>query len=79
MQAIFDEFARLLINDDKVATKIVEDLVLRKVREEIEKPVKKSVSYNRQGISELDHNTLYNMINSDEPRKKSSKDEDESV
>lgn len=66
MQSIFDEFARLLINDDKNATKIIEDLALRKIKEDLEKTVKKPVPYNRDGISELDHNTLYNMINSDD-------------
>lgn len=83
MQSIFDEFARLIINDDKVALKILEELAIRKIKEELEKPVKKPGPYNRDGISELDHNTLYNMINSDDSGKKRrtdpNEDEDETL
>ena len=79
MQWIFDEFAKLIINDDKRAIKIIEDLALRRARESIEKPVKKSTTYNRENISELDHNTLYNMINADDPRKRKTEDEDEGI
>jgi hypothetical protein len=65
MQSIFDEFARLVIEDEKSAIKVLEDLALKRAREQIEKPIKKSTSYNRDSINELDHNTLYNMINDD--------------
>ena len=75
MQWIFDEFAKLIINEDKQALKIIEDLALRKARESLEKPIKKSTEYNRGNINELDHNTLYNMINSDDPRKRKPEDE----
>ena len=63
MQSVFDEFARLIIEDDKVAIKVLEDLCLRRAKLELEKPIKKTTSYNRDRINELDHNTLYNMIN----------------
>lgn len=80
MQSIFDEFARLIIHDDKRATKIIEELVIRRAKEQLEKPVKKSTSYARGGINELDHNTLYNMISADDSRKnRSTEDEDETV
>jgi hypothetical protein len=79
MQWIFDEFARLIINEDKRAMKIIEDLALRRARESLEKPVKKSIEYNRGNISELDHNTLYNMISADDPGKRKPEDEDETV
>jgi hypothetical protein len=65
MQAVFDEFARLVVEDEKSAIKILEDLAIRRAKEELEKPIKKPVSYNRASINELDHNTLYNMINDD--------------
>lgn len=65
MQSVFDEFARLIIEDDKVAIKVLEDLCLRRAKLELEKPIKKTTSYNRDRINELDHNTLYNMINDD--------------
>lgn len=80
MQSIFDEFSRLIVNEDKRALKIIEDLVLRKAKEQLEKPVRSHTSYNRGDISELDHNTLYNMINSDDSRKNSNpQDEDENI
>jgi hypothetical protein len=80
MQSIFDEFSRLIINDDKRATKIIEELVLRRAKEQLEKPIKKSTSYNRGNINELDHNTLYNIISADDSRKnKSAEDEDETI
>jgi len=65
MQSVFDEFARLVIEDDKAAIKVLEDLSLRRAKLQLEKPIKKTVSYNRDRINELDHNTLYNMINDD--------------
>lgn len=78
MQSIFDEFAKLIINDDKFAKKIIEELVLRRIKEDLEKPVKKQTSYNRGNINELDHNTLYNMISngSEKRRKRDDKEED---
>ena len=68
MQSIFDEFARLIIKEDKRAIKIIEDLVIRRAKEQLEKPLKSSTTYNRGVINELDHNTLYNMINADDSR-----------
>jgi len=74
MQSIFDEFSRLIVNEDKRALKIIEDLALRKAKEQLEKPIREYTSYNRGNINELDHNTLYNMINADDG-KKSKEDE----
>lgn len=74
MQWVFDEFAKLVINEDRNAMKIVEDLALRRARESLDKPIKKSDGYNRGNINELDHNTLYNMINSDDSGKRKSED-----
>lgn len=75
MQMIFDEFARLIISDDKFAKKVIEDLVVRRVKEELEKPVKRYEPYNRGSINELDHNTLYNLINSDDSEKRRKRDD----
>lgn len=69
MQEIFDEFARLYAADDPRASKIVDDLILRKVRAFIENSPAYSPIKNRRTsrvsktISELDHDMLYNMIN----------------
>ena len=58
MQEVFDEFAKLVVSGDHKATKIVEHLVMRKVREAIEgKPKKRDRS-----ISELDVDALYDLI-----------------
>lgn len=79
MQSIFDEFSRLIVNNDKRAMKIIEDLVLRRAQEQLEKPIKKSTTYNRENIGELDHNTLYNMISADESKDRDPQDEDENI
>jgi predicted GNAT family N-acyltransferase len=61
MQNVFDEFARLIITDDIRANKIIEQLVMRKLKESCEGPSKakkrKSIP-----IDDLDHDALYNMI-----------------
>lgn len=58
MQEVFDEFAKLVAADDRAAERIVENLVMRKVREAIDgKPKRRDRS-----VSELDHDTLYDLI-----------------
>jgi len=79
MQSIFDEFARLVIDEDKRATKIIEDLALRRAQKELEKPIKKTSSANNIRVNELDHNTLYNMITADDSKKDRKNNEDESI
>lgn len=76
LQSTFDEFARLIVENDKHAIRMLEDLAIRKTKEALEKPIKKSVNYNRDSINELDHNTLYNMI-SDDPGKKRRREEED--
>lgn len=62
MQEVFDEFAKLVVSDDSRATRIVEHLVMRKVKEAIDgKPKKKR----DRGVSELDHDALYDLIEDD--------------
>lgn len=78
MQSVFDEFSRLIVNNDKRAMKIIEDLVLRRAQEQLEKPIKKA-PYSRENINELDHNTLYNMISANESKSRSPEDEDENI
>lgn len=58
MQEVFDEFAKLVVTDDSRAGRIVEHLIMRKVKEAINgKPKKRD-----RGINELDNDTLYNLI-----------------
>jgi hypothetical protein len=52
MQEVFDEFAKLVASDDRSAERIVENLVMRKVREAIDgKPKRRS----EKTVNELDH------------------------
>ena len=60
MQEVFDEFAKLFVSDDNKATRIVENLVQRKLKEAIEglsRPKRSERSFN-----ELDHDALYDLI-----------------
>lgn len=62
MQEVFDEFARLIAAGDNKAEKIVEALVMRKIKDQIEGKNKKQKN---KDISELDHDTLYDLIEKD--------------
>ena len=73
IQAVFDEFASLIVNDEKKALKILEDLALKKAKAELEKPVKGPTG-SRDRVDELDHNTLYNMINAEDKKNRKSND-----
>lgn len=59
MQEVFDEFAKLVASEDKSACRIVENLVMRKVREAIEGKPKKERT---RSVNELDHDALYDLI-----------------
>jgi hypothetical protein len=56
---------------------MLEDLALKRAQAELEKPIRKFTG-SRERIDELDHNTLYNMINAEDKRGKRKK-EDESA
>lgn len=58
MQEVFDEFAKLIATDDPKAIKIVEQLIMRKIRAEIEGKPKR----HDRSVSELDHDALYDLI-----------------
>jgi hypothetical protein len=60
MQEVIDEFARLFACGDKRAEAIVNDYVKRKLDEELQKLMKEK----EKCISELDQDTLYDMIGS---------------
>ena len=60
MQQAFEEFARLFATDDSKATKIVEQLVMRKIKEAIEG--KERPRRHDRKVGELDHDSLYNLI-----------------
>ncbi len=68
IQAVFDEFAELIVNEDKRATKIIEDLVIKKAQERLGK-AHKPIPASPGRLAELDHNTLYSMINTEDREK----------
>jgi hypothetical protein len=59
MQEVFDEFAKLIASDDSRAQRIVEQLVMRKVKEAIEGKPKRQ---HTRSVNELDHDALYDLI-----------------
>lgn len=75
LQSVFDEFSNLIVNEEKRATKLLEELALKKARAELEKPTRKFPG-SKERIDELDHNTLYNMINSEDAKKRKRTNDD---
>lgn len=63
MQEVFDEFARLIAAGDARAEKIVEQLVMRKIKDQLEGKTSKKKKL--KNISELDHDALYDLIEKD--------------
>lgn len=74
LQSVFDEFARLIVENDKRAIKIIEELVVSKALESLEKPVKRYTNKS-ETIQEIDHNTLYNMITMENAKRKKKNDD----
>lgn len=62
MQEVFNEFAKSIVSDETYATKIIENIVMRKVRALIEGRPLRQKSDLDQRISELDHDVLYDLI-----------------
>lgn len=62
MQSFFEEFAKAFIADDRYATKVIDNMVLRDVQFHIEgkKPEKRE-----RHNSEIDAETLYDLISSE--------------
>jgi uncharacterized protein YaaW (UPF0174 family) len=63
MQEVFEDFAKALVTEDSKATRLLEELVVRKLQESLE-----NLKRNRKDerVDELDHDALYNMINQKE-------------
>jgi len=78
IQSVFDEFARLIVEEDTKALKILEKLAVNKALASLEKPVKKHQYSRNSTVEELDHNTLYSMITSENTKRKK-KDDDGTV
>ncbi len=73
IQAVFDEFAHHIVNDERKALKFLEDLAVKRAQAELDKPTKSRIIATKERVDELDHNTLYNMINAEETRARTRK------
>jgi hypothetical protein len=64
MQEFFEEFAKSFITEDFRATRLVEDLVVKKLKASIEGLPKRNQK--EEKIDDMDHDALYNLINQKE-------------
>lgn len=67
MQEVFEEFARQLVGDEFRAVRIVQNLISRKVQEQLEGVTPKRRRRRDQHVGELDQDTLYNLISEEDP------------
>lgn len=65
MQDVFDEFARQLVEGKKSASVVLESLISKKLKQVIEG---KNRDKNNQKFSELDVESLYSLIDTQEKR-----------
>jgi len=70
LQQFFEETASLLVNEDPKVIRIVDDLVMKVARNDVDKIRK----YNKP---ELEEEILYNMIESQNPMKERGPDKDD--
>lgn len=73
LQSLFDELARMVVEDDKFATRIIERLVMKKVKDAIEG---KTNARKEKAVSETDHETLYGLIEEGKANDKESEEPD---
>lgn len=59
MQDVFEELTGLILSDNARADKIIQGIIKKKIRTQIEGPVKKPA---RRPVDEFDAETLYNLI-----------------
>lgn len=61
MQEVFEEFVQLVVAEDARALKMLDQLVTKKAQAKLDKVKKKPT------ISELDHETLYDLLENQSP------------
>lgn len=66
MQAAIEEFANLVAKGDVRAKKILDDLAMKRIKEELGKNTLRA----KQPVDELDHETLYHLIEEDDEEQK---------
>lgn len=70
MQDLFEEFTQLIVNENQNALRIVDNLVVKKAQNAIDKVTKQPV------YTELDKETLYSMLENQSPLGKNRKEEE---
>jgi hypothetical protein len=71
MQELFEEFVQLIVSEDPRTARIIEQLVVKKAQAKLDK-VKKQPS-----MSELDQDTLYNLLENQSPLGKGEEEEED--
>lgn len=71
MQEIFDDYAKLIVADDFRAQRMLDNLVMRNVKRQLEGLPRRQETV----MSELDAETLYNLIEDQDPNDEEEPDE----
>ena len=61
MQQIYNEIARLIAAHDPRMMRAIEEYVMRKIHDDVQNTIK-NIKKNDVKINELDHDTIYNLI-----------------
>jgi len=71
MQEFFEEVTQLVASEDRLTLRIIENLVTKKAEAKLNK-IK-----NQRPLSELDQDTLYNLLDKQSPLQERPKEEDD--
>lgn len=69
MQEVFEELAQLIFAEDRHMLRVIDNLVMKKAKAKLDKVTK------QRPLSELDQDTLYNMLEDQSPLGKIKEDE----
>ena len=69
MQEVFEELAQLIFAEDRHMLRVIDNLVMKKAKAKLDKVTK------QRPLSELDQDTLYNMLEDQSPLGKIEVDE----
>lgn len=69
MQEVFEELAQLIFAEDRHMLRVIDNLVMKKAKAKLDKVTK------QRPLSELDQDTLYNMLEDQSPLGKIEEDE----
>jgi hypothetical protein len=70
MQELFEEFVQLIVSEDPRTVRMIDQLVMKKAQAKLDKLKK------QQPISELDQDTLYNLLENQSPLGKDTEEEE---